>query len=93
MPALKSATVTIDAMGAQKAIAAKIVDKKADYVLALKGNQRTLKEDDAPCSLTTPPSPPIARAMWRRTAAMAGSRSAPYAQARSRKTLHQAKAT
>ena len=32
-------------MGCQREIAKKIVDKKADYVLALKGNQGTLRED------------------------------------------------
>lgn len=37
--------VTIDAMGCQKAIAEKIHQKEADYVLALKGNQGTLSED------------------------------------------------
>ena len=37
--------ITIDAMGCQKAIAKQIVDKKADYVLALKGNQSTLHEE------------------------------------------------
>jgi predicted transposase YbfD/YdcC len=42
---LKGSTVTIDAMGCQKEIAAKIIDKEADYVLALKGNQGTLRED------------------------------------------------
>ena len=42
---LKGATVTIDAMGCQKEIASKIIDKEADYVLALKGNQGTLRED------------------------------------------------
>ena len=34
--------ITIDAMGCQKEIAAKIVSKKADYLLALKGNQGKL---------------------------------------------------
>ena len=34
--------VTIDAMGCQKEIAHKIIDKKADYVLSLKENQPTL---------------------------------------------------
>jgi predicted transposase YbfD/YdcC len=34
--------VTIDAMGCQKAIAKQIVEGKADYVLALKGNQEKL---------------------------------------------------
>jgi predicted transposase YbfD/YdcC len=37
--------VTIDAMGCQRGIAQKIVDNKAGYVLALKGNQGTLRED------------------------------------------------
>ena len=36
--------ITIDAMGCQKEIAAKIIGKKADYVLALKGNQGKLHE-------------------------------------------------
>jgi predicted transposase YbfD/YdcC len=42
---LEGCIVTIDAMGCQKEIAEKIVDKKADYVLAVKGNQVTLHED------------------------------------------------
>jgi predicted transposase YbfD/YdcC len=37
--------VTIDAMGCQTAIAEKILEKKADYLLALKGNQGKLHED------------------------------------------------
>jgi predicted transposase YbfD/YdcC len=37
--------VTIDAMGCQREIAAKIVEQEADYVLAVKGNQETLYED------------------------------------------------
>lgn len=37
--------VTIDAMGCQKDIAARIHDQGADYVLALKGNQGTLHQD------------------------------------------------
>ncbi len=45
MLAIEGAVVTIDAMGCQREIARKIVDKKADYVLALKGNQGTLRED------------------------------------------------
>lgn len=47
MLAIEGAIVTIDAMGTQKNIADKIVAKKADYVLALKGNQGTLQEDAA----------------------------------------------
>src|SRR6202521_6136017 len=42
---IRGAIVTIDAMGCQRDIAQKIVDKKADYVLALKGNQGSLRED------------------------------------------------
>jgi predicted transposase YbfD/YdcC len=45
MLAIEGAVVTIDAIGTQRAIAGKIIDKKADYVLALKGNQGTLHED------------------------------------------------
>jgi predicted transposase YbfD/YdcC len=45
MLAIEGAIVTIDAMGCQRDIAQKIVDKKADYVLALKGNQGSLRED------------------------------------------------
>jgi len=37
--------VTIDAMGTQKGIASKIIDKQGDYVLALKQNQPNLFED------------------------------------------------
>lgn len=44
---LKGAIVSIDAIGTQKEIAARIVDKGADYVLALKGNQTSLREDAA----------------------------------------------
>jgi len=40
---IKDATVSIDAMGCQKDIAQKIVDKGGDYVLGLKGNQGTLR--------------------------------------------------
>jgi len=36
------AIITIDAMGTQKEIAKKIISKGADYVLALKGNQKSL---------------------------------------------------
>jgi predicted transposase YbfD/YdcC len=39
---IKGAIITIDAMGAQKAIAAEIIEGEGDYVLALKGNQETL---------------------------------------------------
>jgi predicted transposase YbfD/YdcC len=42
---VRGSVVTIDAMGCQKSIAAKISDKEADYVLGLKGNQSNLHED------------------------------------------------
>jgi len=42
---LKGALVTIDAIGCQKAIAGKIIDKGGDYVLAVKGNQERLLSD------------------------------------------------
>src|SRR3954465_2435184 len=45
MLAIEGAIVTIDAMGCQRDIAQKVMDKKADYVLALKGNQGSLRED------------------------------------------------
>lgn len=45
MMAIEGAIVTIDAMGCQRDIAQKVINKKADYVLALKGNQGALRED------------------------------------------------
>ena len=45
MLAIEGAIVSIDAIGCQRDIAEKIIAKKADYVLALKGNQGTLRED------------------------------------------------
>jgi predicted transposase YbfD/YdcC len=45
MMAIEGAIVTIDAMGCQRQIAQQILGQKADYVLALKGNQGTLRED------------------------------------------------
>lgn len=42
---VKGAIVTIDAAGCQTDIAGRIRKKKADYVLAVKGNQETLRED------------------------------------------------
>jgi predicted transposase YbfD/YdcC len=41
---VKRNIVTIDAMGCQKAIAADIIERGGDYVLALKGNQGRLSE-------------------------------------------------
>ena len=45
MLAIEGAIVTIDAMGCQRDIARAVLDKKADYVLALKGNQGLLRQD------------------------------------------------
>lgn len=42
---LQGCVVTIDAMGCQKDIAADIIQAKADYVLALKGNHATVNEE------------------------------------------------
>ena len=42
---LEGALVTIDAMGCQVEIAAKIVEHKADFLLPLKGNQPTLEAE------------------------------------------------
>ena len=44
---IEGAIVTIDAIGTQKDIAARILAQKADYILALKGNQGTLQDDAA----------------------------------------------
>jgi predicted transposase YbfD/YdcC len=43
--AIEGAVVTIDAAGCQRKIAQTIIDRKADYLLALKGNQGTLRDD------------------------------------------------
>lgn len=45
--ALEGTVVTIDAIGAQRTIAEAILAKRADYVIALKGNQGSLHEDVA----------------------------------------------
>ena len=42
---LEGRIVTIDAMGCQKDIAEKIIEKQADYILALKDNHKKLKDD------------------------------------------------
>src|SRR5699024_2285675 len=42
---IENTIVTADAMSCQKTIAKKIVDTKADYILALKGNQKQLLQD------------------------------------------------
>jgi len=45
MLAIEAAIVTRDAMGCQRDIAKKIIDKKADHVLALKASQGSLQEE------------------------------------------------
>ncbi len=42
---IKGGIVTIDAMGCQKKIAEKIIDQEANYVLAVKDNQKKLHDD------------------------------------------------
>jgi len=42
---IEGTVITIDTMGTQKNIAEKIVNKKADYILALKGNQSKLHDE------------------------------------------------
>ena len=42
---LEGCIVTIDAMGCQKEIVKKIVERRADYVISLKGNQGNLHRD------------------------------------------------
>jgi len=42
---LEGCVVTIDAMGTQKAIAAEIIDQKADYLLSLKENHETFYDE------------------------------------------------
>ncbi len=42
---LQDTIITIDAMGCQEDIASKIIDKEADYILAVKLNQKQLYED------------------------------------------------
>ena len=43
--AIEGAIIMIDGMGCQRDIAQKVLDKRADYVPALKGNQTSLPED------------------------------------------------
>jgi predicted transposase YbfD/YdcC len=44
---LKGCIVTVDAMGCQTAVAARIISQEADYVLSLKGNQGLMHEEVA----------------------------------------------
>lgn len=58
---LEGALVTIDAMGCQVEIANKIVAHKADYLLALKGNQPTLETDVADYFRSAPKDEVVAK--------------------------------
>lgn len=49
-------TITIDAMGCQKAIAAMITEKKGNYILAVKDNQKALHEEIQSAFKSTPVS-------------------------------------
>lgn len=42
---IKDSIISIDAIGCQKDIAETIIDKKANYILAVKGNQEKLRND------------------------------------------------
>jgi predicted transposase YbfD/YdcC len=42
---IKGSIITIDAMGTQRSIAEKIIEKGGDYILAVKGNQGGLEEE------------------------------------------------
>ena len=42
---IEGAVITADAMSCQKEIIQQIVDKKADYIIAVKDNQKNLKQD------------------------------------------------
>ncbi len=53
---IKGCIVTIDAMGCQTKIAKKIIKKKADYILAVKENQKDLFEDIKDSFRVIPPN-------------------------------------
>jgi Transposase len=54
---IKGSIITIDAMGTQTAIAKKIIEKEADYILAVKDNQKSLREEvEATCKRNPPVS-------------------------------------
>ena len=42
---IAGATITLDAMGCQTKVVEKIIERKANYLIGLKGNQGTLNED------------------------------------------------
>ena len=73
---LKGALVTIDAMGCQTKIAAAILDRGADYLLAVKDNQPALHDDikryfdDAPADELQTARPPTPTTAASKSAAM-----------------------
>lgn len=42
---IRGTTITVDAMGCQRAIAEKVIDQGADYIMGLKGNQGTAHKE------------------------------------------------
>jgi len=42
---IRGATITVDAMGCQRAIAEKVIEQGADYIMGLKGNQESAHEE------------------------------------------------
>lgn len=42
---IRGATITVDAMGCQRAIADKVIDQGGDYIMGLKGNQETAHKE------------------------------------------------
>ena len=42
---IRGATVTVDAMGCQRAIAQQVIDQGGDYIMGLKGNQETAHKE------------------------------------------------
>ena len=42
---IRGATITVDAMGCQRAIAEKVIEQGADYIMGLKGNQETAHQE------------------------------------------------
>ena len=45
MLSIEKSIITIDAIGTQRSIAEEIVERKADYILAVKANQKTLQHE------------------------------------------------
>jgi len=61
---IKGALITIDAMGCQKEIARTIIEREADYCLAVKDNQPSLLEDIQATFAQTPESSTVQRTTW-----------------------------